>query len=223
VWEPLALVKFPFQSILIDLPGHGKSTSLPEEISISAMAQEVAKTLHSLSISQFAVVGHSMGGYVALQLAKMKVGVHQVCLLNSNFWEDSPHKKIDRNRVIEVVKTNAPRFIKEAISGLFAEPENHTNFIQKAISEAHEINVEAIIYATQAMRDRPDQTEFANQLGTSLQIIQGELDQAVPLETMLEYTRNQPFNVLILPNVAHMTHVEATADVQCILKDFLVN
>jgi pimeloyl-ACP methyl ester carboxylesterase len=222
MWESLDLAQFPFQSILIDLPGHGKTTFLPDAVSIAAMAQEVSKTLISLNISEYDVVGHSMGGYVAMQLAKINAGVNKICLLNSNFWEDAPQKKIDRNRVIEVVKTNAPRFIKEAISGLFAQPENHEKFIQKAISEANLMSVEAIVYATKAMRDRPDNTVLAQEKIADLKIIQGELDQAVPLETMLEHTRNQQFNMSILPNVAHMTHEESTADLQLILRDFFI-
>jgi pimeloyl-ACP methyl ester carboxylesterase len=38
---------------------------------------------------------------------------------------------------------------------------------------------------------------------------------------MLEHTRNQQFNMSILPNVAHMTHEEATADLRLILREFL--
>ena len=221
MWESLDLAQFPFQSILIDLPGHGKSTFLPDDVSISAMAQEVSETLTSLEVSEYDVVGHSMGGYVAMQLAKINSDLHKIWLLNSNFWKDAPHKKIDRNRVIEVVKTNAPRFIKEAITGLFAKPENHEKFIQKAISEANLMTVEAIIYATKAMRDRPDNTMLAQEKIADLKIIQGELDQAVPLETMLENTRNWQFNMSILPRVAHMTHEEATADLRLILREFL--
>lgn len=222
MWEKLDLAHFPFQSILIDLPGHGNSKFLPDEVSIAAMAHEVAETLLFLDILECDVVGHSMGGYVALHLAKSNPKISKICLLNSNFWEDSPQKKNDRNRVIEVVKTNAERFIKEAITGLFAQPENHEAFIQKAISEANAMSVEAISYATKAMRDRPDCSLFAFEKNKDLKIIQGELDQAIPLEIMLEHTRNQQFNLSILPQVAHMTHQEATSDLQLILRDFLI-
>ena len=222
MWETLQLAQFPFQSILIDLPGHGKSILLPEEVSIEAMAKEVSETLNFLEVYEYDVVGHSMGGYVALQLAKNSPKVNQICLLNSNFWEDSPQKKIDRNRVIEVVKTNPSRFIKEAINGLFAQPEKHQDFIQKAISEANEMSAEAVVYATKAMRDRADNSIFAQQKSADLKIIQGELDQAVPLDIMLQKTRNQDFNLTVLSHVAHMMHVEAQQDLMIILKDFLI-
>jgi pimeloyl-ACP methyl ester carboxylesterase len=49
MWESLDLAQFPFQSILIDLPGHGKTPFLPDDVSIAAMAQEVSETLQSLN------------------------------------------------------------------------------------------------------------------------------------------------------------------------------
>ncbi len=56
--------------ITVDLPGHGSSLSLPKEYySIVGEATQVAALMDDLSIEQFALVGYSMGGRLALQLA----------------------------------------------------------------------------------------------------------------------------------------------------------
>jgi len=52
----------------IDLPGHGDSTSLPE-LSISAMAYEIQNYLEQNNIESCSVLGHSLGGKVAMALA----------------------------------------------------------------------------------------------------------------------------------------------------------
>jgi len=52
----------------IDLPGHGLSPSLPS-LSIEAMAEQVLDELHTLGIQQFHLLGHSLGGKVALCMA----------------------------------------------------------------------------------------------------------------------------------------------------------
>jgi len=51
-----------------DLPGHGKSPSLPT-LSIEAMADAVVENLISLNIEHCHLLGHSLGGKVAMSLA----------------------------------------------------------------------------------------------------------------------------------------------------------
>lgn len=221
MWEILDLETFPFQSVLIDLPGHGASPDLPSEVSIPAMAKAVAATLTEIGIGSYSVVGHSMGGYIALELAKTNLNVEKVCLMNSSFWADSEKKKNDRDRVIGVVKENKTRFLKEAIPGLFVDATQHPEFVKALIDEASNMTAEAIIYSTAAMRDRNSAEEVCMRLGDHLKMIQGEKDKSIPLEDMLEKTQGKSVNLTILPDVAHMSHVEATEDMKLILEAFL--
>lgn len=63
--EPLAAVA---QVYAVDLPGHGRSPRI-NEVSITTYTQVIA-TLHTaLALPPAIVVGHSMGGAIALQLA----------------------------------------------------------------------------------------------------------------------------------------------------------
>ena len=54
--------------IRIDLPGHGLSPSLPE-LSIEAMADAVLDELEAEGIREFHLLGHSLGGKVAVCMA----------------------------------------------------------------------------------------------------------------------------------------------------------
>ena len=54
--------------IALDLPGHGKSTA-PGRDTIGAYARDVVALLDALSIDRAVIVGHSMGGAVAQQIA----------------------------------------------------------------------------------------------------------------------------------------------------------
>ncbi len=60
-----ALLEIHARLILPDLRGHGKSP-LGQVNSIREMAEDVAVLLDMLDISRAILVGHSMGGYVAL-------------------------------------------------------------------------------------------------------------------------------------------------------------
>ncbi|MFK7858874.1 MAG: alpha/beta fold hydrolase [Granulosicoccus sp.] len=52
----------------IDLPGHGRSPSMPS-LSIEAMAQAVLDELDALGVREFHLLGHSLGGKVAMCMA----------------------------------------------------------------------------------------------------------------------------------------------------------
>ena len=57
--------------VLIDLPGWGESTegARPEHFSIEEMARAVTGVLNSLGYRRWNLVGHSMGGFLALHIA----------------------------------------------------------------------------------------------------------------------------------------------------------
>ena len=57
--------------VLIDLPGWGESTAgvRLDEFSVEAMGRAVVEILDSLGYRQWNLVGHSMGGFLALHLA----------------------------------------------------------------------------------------------------------------------------------------------------------
>lgn len=62
-----------FTVVAVDLPGYGDSP-LPEGLSVATMAQAAADTLRGLGFGQAVVVGHSMGGMVAQELAALEPG-----------------------------------------------------------------------------------------------------------------------------------------------------
>jgi pimeloyl-ACP methyl ester carboxylesterase len=62
--------------VLIDLPGWGESTkgARLEDFGIETMARAVTEVLNSLGYRRWNLVGHSMGGFLALHLAAVQPG-----------------------------------------------------------------------------------------------------------------------------------------------------
>lgn len=210
MWDYLRLDQLAIKAVLIDLPGHGKSAGFIEEPSISNMAEQVLTLLKDLQLEPDALVGHSMGGYVALELAAYYSKPPKIVLLNSNFWADSEEKKHDRNRVIEVVKTSKSFFIKEVIPGLFENPLKHHKEVELLIEDALEMSSKSIADASAAMRDRKEFSK--SDCVKNIHVIQGEFDRLIPLEKMLTLQKELGFELTIIRNAGHMAHIENTEE-----------
>jgi pimeloyl-ACP methyl ester carboxylesterase len=93
-WEPVAdRLTDRHRAIVVDLLGFGSSSTPPEfeDIWIDAQAGALAQTLDRLSIDRAAVVGHDMGGPVALTFFRMFPGrVTHLGLLSTNTFGDTP-------------------------------------------------------------------------------------------------------------------------------------
>lgn len=193
-----------YTCLTIDLPCHGSSRFDGEICSMSFMAETVFSLISFLNLNPDKIIGHSMGGYVALELTKMVKS--EPILLHSNFWEDSPQKKIDRNRVIEIVKKNKSLFINEAIPGLFAptNKDSHLTVIQGLIDKANETPANEICAATAGMRDRQAFYQLKSNLRVS--IIHGDLDPIIQSEKMTEELQNISSSYLFtnMIDVGHM-------------------
>lgn len=220
MWKQLPLEDLNVQVIQIDLPGHGESIDLKDLVgaSINLMAQEVLKVIEKLALNDFSIVGHSMGGYVALEIQALLHRCDKVVLLNSNFWADSLEKINDRKRIAEIVMTAKSLFLKEAIPNLFLNTVNFKKEINELLIEANDISSSAIAFASLAMANRNDFTQLVKEGKINLTVIQGEIDRIVPIEKMnLEISSD--IDYFILPNTGHMSHVENPLGVMAVLKE----
>lgn len=220
MWAPLELEKMPFRSILIDLPGHGKSPLNDIEPDLRLYATEVNKVLEAEAIFEFGLIGHSMGGYIALELGKINSDIEKIFLLNSCFWQDSPLKLKERQRVLQVLEKHKGRYLLEAIPGMFVNPKEHQLFIDESIEIAEKMELSSILTTTKAMMNRPDSTGLADCLGENLKIVQGEFDTSILLDVMLEKTAKKPYNLSVLEGIGHMSHKEATEDIKSLILAF---
>lgn len=211
MWKPIIQGLTPIQSLCIDLPGHGKSL-LPEELSLEIMTDFVVDLLKRYELEDVVIVGHSLGGYIALHLAERKdITINQVVLLHSHPWADEGEKKTNRTRAARVVEYDKMLFIREAIPNLYHLPlqEKHAKDIDDGIELAQKMSTEAIIQNLLAMRDREEKTEVLKEWGDKLHIIQGEFDSLINTEEIRSLTKRHNNNFYLISGIGHMGHQEA--------------
>ncbi|MDB4835371.1 alpha/beta hydrolase [Cyclobacteriaceae bacterium] len=217
---------FPNNSLLaIDLPGFGNSAIL-EKQTISEIAKAVFHLLGKLEVKSFAVVGHSLGGYIALEMLKQQpTTINKLVLFHSSVYEDSEEKKENRNKTIAFIEQHGVNNFANSFIGTLFYNENrtqHENTIIKLNEVVKNTSQEAVIETSKAMRDRLDSIHTIANAQIPILFIVGKEDQAVPLGTSLEQLQlPQHSHILMLTKVGHMGMYEAEQASYCTINSFI--
>ena len=219
MWDYLPLEDFKCKKVFIDLPGHGNSKILNNaEPSIESMANEVISVLEKEGIKKFHIVGHSMGGYIALSIKEKQKECKKVILLNSNYWSDSESKKKDRERVCKIAFKAKDYFLNEAIPNLFTDKVKYKPQIDQLVDESKQMIPEAIAHASTAMKNRKDKSEVLNK--NDIVIIHGCSDALIK-ESDYDLSLINPAHFHTISNAGHMSHIENPGEVIEVLKLYL--
>ena len=177
--------------------------------SLAAYAQELMAGLPAEGT--FVLVGHSMGGYLALEMAhQFPDRIEKVVLLHSTALPDTAEKQINRDRTAEfLTKFGASVFIKSFVANLFAPEFVLTNkaLMEQLIAQYQDLSTEGLIAATRAMRDRADFTSFLHETSIPFLLIHGDADPLIPTESILAIKAHH--KCVILPGVGHQGVYEA--------------
>jgi pimeloyl-ACP methyl ester carboxylesterase len=213
VWDDLAeKLCDTYHVVTFDLPGFGKSAHLPTGFSLEDVASVVLKFIREKKYQNPIIIGHSLGGYVALALAAQAPEVPGgICLFHSTALADSNEKKESRNKVLDFIeKQGVHAFTSNFISQLYADPQHHS--IVKVKRLAAEAERETVEGYTRAMRDRQDRTNVIASFPRPILFLGGEKDQGIPPETLVKQASlNSKAEAIIMPEVAHMGMFEAEA------------
>jgi pimeloyl-ACP methyl ester carboxylesterase len=87
MWEPqIAAFGEEFRVMTVDLPAHGQSLDVQGEYIIEKLSERDLQLLDKLEIHQMYLIGHSLGGMVAQQIAASHpVRIHKLVLAETAF------------------------------------------------------------------------------------------------------------------------------------------
>ncbi|WP_372792695.1 alpha/beta fold hydrolase [Lutibacter sp.] len=224
MWNEIAAVLSKRNKVIcIDLLGHGKTENHGYIHTMEEQAEMVKAVLNHLHLRKYIIIGHSMGGYIALVFAKLfPQNIKGLCLMNSTALPDSEEKKINRDRAIIAVKQNHKTFVRIAIPMLFSE-ENRTVFtseIKQITNEALQISPQGIIASLEGMKIRKDQTSIYKNSNFPIQMIVGKQDPALDYLSLINQTKNTKVKVVEFPD-GHMSHIENKDDLMNALTTFV--
>lgn len=211
-----------YQVLTPDLLGHGTAETIAEIHTMEMMAEKLHSQLAENQEKNI-LVGHSMGGYVALAFAEMfPEKVSGIILMNSTTLPDSEEKKENRERVVKIIDKDKSFFVRNAITNLFGE-KNKIIFEkerEKLIEIAMKTPNEGIKSASLGMKNRPDRTQILKSLEIPKHFIIGKNDALIPFETLIDVA-NQTNASYSLLDGGHLSYIENQADTISILRNFI--
>ena len=226
IWSDFAkeLAK-SFRVIAIDIPGHGLSGKVSEIHTMDLMAEALNTVLKNLNIDKAVLVGHSMGGYVAMAyLANYKSKMSGLCLFHSNPFSDNDEKKANRDREIEIINqgkqyilfnTNVPKgFATDNLEYFKAR-------VEWAKDIAANCKPDGIIALLEGLKIRPDRQKLLKETNIPILFIIGRKDNYIDFKTMFKLAGQSPEGkILVLDNSGHMGFIEESGICAGALKSF---
>ena len=209
--------------IAIDLLGHGATECLGYIHTMEDQADMVQSVLQELKIRKVVLIGHSMGGYIALAFAELYAeNVKGIVLLNSTSKADSEERKINRDRAIVAVKQNYSNFIRMSIANLFSESnrERLTEVIEQVKIEALKTPLQGIVASLEGMKIRKDREIILHFASYPIQLVLGKKDGVLIYEDNLDQIEGTKVQLTTFED-GHMSHIENETELLALLLQFL--
>ncbi len=221
------------QLIVLDLPGSGQSVITTKgmaewlpKLSIDDLAECIHEIVHAEDVAPAVVLGHSMGGYIALSFARHYPNhLKALGLVHSTAYADSEEKKSVRLKSMEFIRENGGyALFKTTMVNLFGEAFRSSNpaSIQELVEATKAFDPQVLIAYTRAMMLRTNQSDLLSYMRQPVLFIAGPEDIAAPL-TDLEKQANMTNKsyLKIMEGVGHMGMLEAPSEMNRHLSAFI--
>jgi pyruvate dehydrogenase E2 component (dihydrolipoamide acetyltransferase) len=205
----------------LDLPGHGESGKAIESGSLDELAQSVSDFLDAQKIERAHLVGHSLGGAVAMTVAQRVPGrVASLALIASAGLGE----EIDGAYIEGFVAATNRNTLKAPVTKLFADPALVTRQLvedlvkYKRLEGVQEALKKIASQAFEGGKQRHVLRERLDTLAPRVFVIWGAADQIIPARHGEGLP--QSVRVQVIAGPGHMVQMEAAAEVNRLLKAF---
>jgi pimeloyl-ACP methyl ester carboxylesterase len=214
IWSDFSTELSQYHRVLcFDIPGHGESETLSEKQTMAELATSIRNALNLLQIEKCFLIGHSMGGYLALVFHHLfPEKLSGFCLFHSHPFADSDEKRNNRLREMELIRDGKKNLIASVnIPNTYAT-ENVDAFkteIEKAKNIVSQTPDEGIIANLNAMITRPDLSESLTCSKLPFLFIAGKKDNLIDFRnTVPKIKLPENSELVVLENSGHMGFIE---------------
>lgn len=227
VWDSfIPLLYKEVRVVTLDLPGHGISVVAGEMHTMEWLSDVVADTLCALGIGRCTLVGHSMGGYVALAFCEHHPEMLEgLVLLSSTPDADTPEKQTNRLREIALVRAGKKELLAHTAPAAGFAVENRIRLkdeIEDLTDQVFLTEDDGIVALLNGMRTRPDRNDMLRASKIPVLFILGRKDDYIPVDRAEAMVASHPeAQVSWLDHSGHMGFLEEPAKTAQAILDFV--
>lgn len=202
-----------FTVITPDLPCSGGSSFDGAQLTIDLMADAVKAILDHEGVTEAVILGHSMGGYVALAIAqKFSNLVRGLSLVHSTPVADTKEKIVVRRKAIDIInKGGKDTFIRQMIPNLFSDHTKQTQqeLVIEQMKKGVSLSAECLKSFYNAMIIRPGRVETLKDATFPVMWVLGKDDTVTPMSTVMQHCIHANVNfVYSYSHCGHMSMLE---------------
>ncbi len=214
-----------YRVITPDLRGHGRSPAPPGVYEMDLLASDVLALLDTLHVKQAVIMGHSMGGYVALAAWKRAPDrLLALGLITSQAGADTEQGRQGRYLLADKVAAQGSKVVAEAmLFKLFAPNLSaHSKIIDGVGQMILNTASAGIIGALKGMALRPDSIPVLPGIKIPVLILAGKNDQIISPDKPQAMAARLPKGTLsLIENAGHMPMLEQPTATTIAIREFL--
>ena len=188
---------------------------------------EMADAILANAPPRFALVGFSMGGYIAFEIMhKAPERVERLALVDTSARPDTPEQTKQRRANLERMKTEDPAVLRAEAEPFLLHPDNlgHEEFRRMGAHSLEIFDLETVTRQQQAIIARKDSRADLAKIAVPTLVVVGEADQSTPPELAREMADAIPgAKLVIIEKSGHMSPVEQPEAVNAALIDWITN
>jgi len=170
-------------------------------------------------------IGLSMGGYVALEMARLAPErLAGMALLSTGYKQDSPERREQRLATITMARSNKFQGVTKRLLGSFLSPTalQDEMLVARVIQMARDVGRDVFVTQQTAILGRQDQSRTLTDFTGPVAILCGLLDTLTPPDLSREMAALAPAAKLdLLADVGHLSSLEAPDAVTKSLMDLV--
>jgi pimeloyl-ACP methyl ester carboxylesterase len=188
---------------------------------VGALAQDILDT----APPKFALLGFSMGGYVAFEILRRALDrVERLALMDTQATPDTAEATARRRGLIEQTKIGRFHGVHRTLLPQLVHPAhlNDPAITQPILDMSLEIGAEGFVREQTAIIGRPDSRPLLVDIEVPTVVIVGRQDQTTPLVRAEEMAADiSSSRLVVLEECGHMSPLERPAEVSAALRRWL--
>ncbi len=207
-----------------DLRGVGASEGAPRTTSMADCAADLHGLLQQLQTGPLVSIGHSMGGYLALECARrLPQMLRGLVLVATKAGPDTPEVAARRRATAEKVRAEGVKAIVEAMAPkMYAAGTHDATMKEHVRALMASASAEGVIAALLGMAERPDSTPMLGTIGVPTLVVTGAEDTLIPPAESEKLARAIPGARLnVIPRAGHFVACEQPEAFNRALREWL--